>query len=90
MAEWLDRICSIRVVPERGKPTMKTGRLPRKGGRSMKLSTAVALLTPDRRDHIEAAELRNRCRRGNADTAGGITCTARGIAGASADGSGVG
>ena len=24
--EWLDRICSIKVVPERGRPKMNTGR----------------------------------------------------------------
>jgi predicted nucleic acid-binding protein len=36
---------------------------PRDRDRIVERFAALPLLTPDRRDHIEAAELRNRCRR---------------------------
>lgn len=36
---------------------------PRARGRIIDRFTALPLLVPDRHDHVEAAELRNRCRR---------------------------
>ena len=36
---------------------------PRDRGRIIDRFGALALLSPDRQDHIDAAELRNRCRR---------------------------
>jgi predicted nucleic acid-binding protein len=36
---------------------------PRARGRIIDRFAALPLLVPDRRDHVEAAELRNRCRR---------------------------
>ena len=37
---------------------------PRARDRILDRSSALPLLVPDRRDHVDAAELRNRCRRG--------------------------
>ena len=37
---------------------------PRSRGQILDRFVALPLLVPDRRDHVEAAELRNKCRRG--------------------------
>lgn len=37
---------------------------PRNRGQILERFDALPLLIPDRRDHVDAAELRNRCRRG--------------------------
>jgi predicted nucleic acid-binding protein len=63
----------IRAI-EDGEPMLTTGLVlqellqgfagPRDRQQIIEKFAAMPLLVPDRRDHIDAAELRNRCRRG--------------------------
>lgn len=64
---------ALRSALEGGEPTVTTGLIlqellqgfsgPRDRNRIVERFGALPLISPDRQDHIDAADLRNRCRR---------------------------
>lgn len=67
------QVKALRSALENGETVVTTGLIlqellqgfagPRAGAEIIERFSALPLLVPDRRDHIEAAELRNTCRR---------------------------
>jgi predicted nucleic acid-binding protein len=87
-------VAALRAALERNEPLFLTGLIlqellqgfagPKAREQIIERLAALPLLVPDRRDHIEAAELRNRCRRagvqiGTIDAILGQLCIRHGL-----------
>jgi predicted nucleic acid-binding protein len=93
-------VAALRQALERNEPLYMTGLVlqellqgfsgPKAREQIIERLAALPLLVPDRRDHIEAADLRNRCRRagvqvGTIDALLGQLCIRHGLTLLSAD-----